>query len=223
MTTTVTTPKAPFLRVRTRLTPRRLAISVGASSAVIAVSSAIAWNGRVSEWEAEPLRWIVRWPDWLEPALLALQQVGVLLTPVIVGAFVGWRTKRWRHFLAFSLVLPLKLFIEKAVIKQLVDRERPFSSLGADIEVRGPQLAGLSFPSGHVTTAVATAILLTAFLPRKWRPVPIAWAGVVAVARMYLGEHNLLDVVAGAAVGTLFATVIWWTMLNGDAPEARGS
>ena len=59
-----------------------------------------------------------------------------------------------------------------------------------------------------------TAILVAAFLPRKWRPVPIVWAFVVAVARLYYGEHNVLDVVAGAALGTMFASVLWFVFLN---------
>jgi membrane-associated phospholipid phosphatase len=29
-----------------------------------------------------------------------------------------------------------------------------------------------------------------------------------------MGEHNLLDVIAGAAVGSIFATVLWFAVLN---------
>ena len=62
-------------------------------------------------------------------------------------------------------------------------------------------------------------MLLTAFVPPKWRIVPIGWAVVVAIARMYYGEHNLLDVVAGAALGTAFATVLWFVFLNREVAE----
>jgi membrane-associated phospholipid phosphatase len=37
---------------------------------------------------------------------------------------------------------------------------------------------------------------------------------VVGVARLYFGEHNVLDVVAGVAMGTMFATIIWFAILN---------
>lgn len=219
MTTTAATPHTPFLAVRTRIEPRSVATIVAASILIVVGASMVASDGGVPDWEAEPLRWIVGWPDWLEPGMWFFQQVGVVLAPIVAGLVVVWFTRRWQHFVAFALILPLKLGIEKAVVKQLVDRERPFVSLGPDIEVRGPQLAGLSFPSGHTTTAVAVAVLLSALLPRKWRPLPILWALIVAIARLYFGEHNLLDVVAGAALGTAFASVLWMVFLNRDAPD----
>ena len=73
--------------------------------------------------------------------------------------------------------MPLKLILEKAVLKQLIERERPFVTVGPDITVRGPAFEGLSFPSGHTTTAFAFAILVAAFLPRRWRPLPSGLGG----------------------------------------------
>jgi membrane-associated phospholipid phosphatase len=67
-----------------------------------------------------------------------------------------------------------------------------------------------SFPSGHVAASVAVygslALLLTAHFRAIWVRVPI-WtiAGAiplaVAWARMYRGEHHLIDVVAGMLMG----------------------
>lgn len=207
--------------VRTQLSGRAVAATVLVAMAVVVASSSVAWNGTVPRWEAEPLRWIVSWPDWLEPGFWVVQQAGVLMAPLVAGLVVVWCTRRWQHLVAFALVLPLKLGVEKAIVKQLVDRERPFVSVGPDLEVRGPQLEGLAFPSGHATTAFATAVLLAALLPPKWRPLPLAWAMAVAVARMYLGEHNVLDVVAGAALGVMFAVLLWWALLDRDAPAGR--
>ncbi|MEL6892172.1 MAG: phosphatase PAP2 family protein [Actinomycetota bacterium] len=214
-----------FFAVRTRVEARTVSAIVATAFVLVVVSSAVAWDGTVPAWEAAPLRWIVGWPDHLEPIMWVIQQVGVLMAPVIVGAIVAWRTRRAWHLLPFVLILPLKLSIEKAIIKQLVDRDRPFTSLGPDIEVRGPQLAGLSFPSGHATTATATAVLLVAFLPRTWRPIPIVWAFGVSVARLYYGEHNVLDVAAGTALGLAFAVVLWFSLLNREveAPPQQGA
>ena len=209
----------PFLAVRTRLAPSTVAAVVVAAGIIVVASSAVAWDGTVPGWEAEVLRWINGWPDWLKPAMWLLQQVGVFMAPVVAGLIVVSFTRRWQHLVPFVLVLPLKLGLEKAVVKQLVERQRPFTSIGPEINVRGPAFAGPSFPSGHGTTAFALAVLLTAFLPPKWRFIPVTWAVVVVVARMYYGEHNLLDVVAGAALGTAFATVLWFVFLNREAPE----
>ncbi len=203
-----------FLVVCHTVSRRRLAITVLVTLAAIVASSLIAWDGNVAGWERSVLEFINGWPDFLEPAFWALQQPGVLFAPVIVGLVVFSQTRQWQHFAAFAAILPLKLGIEKGLVKQLVQRERPFVSTGEWVNVRGPAFEGLSFPSGHTTTAFATAILLSAFLPKRWRPVPIIWATIVGIARIYYGEHNALDIVAGAALGTLFATGLWFIFLN---------
>lgn len=216
------TPTAtPFFAVRTRLEARTVALIVATSAIIVVAGSAVAWDGTVPEWEARPLRWINDWPDWFEPLMWALQQVGVFMAPVIAGLIIVSFTRRWQHLVPFVLVLPAKLGIEKAIVKQLVERERPFTSLGPEIHVRGPAFSGLSFPSGHSTTAFALAVLVTAFVPVKWRPVPILWAVIVGTARLYYGEHNVLDVVVGAALGIAFASILWAVFLNREAPKAH--
>lgn len=203
--------------------PRQHLIAVVAvTTLVVIVSSLIAWDGDVPGWERSILEFVNGWPDWFKAPMWVIQQVGVLAAPVVAGLVVAVFTRTWQHLIPFVLVLPLKLGIEKGLVKQLIDRERPFVSVGPEINVRGPALEGLSFPSGHATTAFALAILLAAFLPPRWRPVPVIWAVGVAVARLYYGEHNFLDVVAGAALGTLFATVLWFFFLNRFADEECG-
>jgi len=196
------------------LSRRRVVVIVVFALAVVAAGSAIAWDGTVPGWEAAVLKFVNGWPDWLEPIMWVIQQVGVFAAPVVAGVIVVLFTRRWQHLVPFVMVLPLKLGIEKGIVKNLVERERPFVSVGPEIDVRGQAFEGLSFPSGHSTTAFATAILLTAFLPPRWRFVAVTWAAMVAVARMYYGEHNLLDVIAGAAIGSGFAVVLWLAFLN---------
>lgn len=200
--------------VNRRVSSLLLWVIVVVAAAVVVASSAIAWDGDVPGWERDILVFFNDWPDWLEPVMWVLQQAGVLAAPLIAGLIVVWFTREWRHLIPFVLVLPLKLGIEKAIVKQLVERERPYVSVGPEIEVRGPAFEGLSFPSGHSTTAFALFILVSAFVPYRWRFIPLAGAVIVAVARLYYGEHNFLDVVAGGAMGTAFATVLWFAYLN---------
>ena len=196
------------------LSRQRVVIVVLVALAVVVAGSAIAWDGTVPGWEVGVLEFVNGWPDWLEPIMWVIQQVGVFAAPVVAGVIVVLFTRRWQHLVPFVMVLPLKLGIEKGIVKKLVQRERPFVSVGPEINVRGPAFEGLSFPSGHSTTAFATAILLSAFLPPRWRFVAVTWATMVAVARLYYGEHNLLDVVVGAAMGSGFAAVLWFAFLN---------
>lgn len=192
----------------------RLVATIAVAVVLVATSSEVARDGDVPGWERTVLEFVNGWPNWLEPIMWLIQQVGVFMAPVVGGLVVFAFTRRWQHLVPFVLVLPLKLGIEKGIVKRLVERERPFVSVGDEINVRGPAFEGLSFPSGHTTTAFALAILVSAFLRPRWRPIPLIWAAVVAIARLYYGEHNLLDVVAGAALGTAFATVLWFVFLN---------
>jgi len=217
-----------FIRVRGRPTPQHVAIVALTTLAIVVATSWSARNGDVRDVEAEVLLWINGWPDFFEPFMWFVQQAGVLFAPIAVGIVVAIAGRRWTLAIPFALVLPLKLLLEKAVVKTIIQRERPYTSYGEDIDVRGGAVEGLSFPSGHSTTAFATAVLLVAVLPRKWRPIPIVWAALVGIARMYMGEHNFYDVLNGAALGTLFGTILWYLVLadpriGGPRPDESAS
>ena len=201
-------------------------VLIGAA-AVVALSAAIAWDGDVPQWELSILEFFNGWPDSLEPVMWFVQQPGVLFAPVVAGAVIVLMTRRWHYMLPFVLLPVYKLVVEKRFVKPLVDRRRPFTSVGPEINARGSaDLDGTSFPSGHATTAVATGLLIAAFLPPKWRPLPIGWGFAVAIARLYYGEHNTLDVVAGAGLAIFFVTFIHVVLINrwvGDGTVAATS
>lgn len=219
-TETRSQPQQLFV-LRHTISARQTLLVSAVAIAIIVISSLVARNGTVPDWEESVLLFFNGWADWLEPIMWVLQQVGVIGAPIVAAVVVYYVTRRWQHFVAFAAILPMKLVIEKGVVKKLVPRDRPFESVGADINVRGPAFEGLSFPSGHATTVFAVAILLAALLPPRWRLLPVAWAVVVAIARLYYGEHNFLDVVTGAAIGTLFAVVLWYAILNRVGEEPR--
>ena len=145
----------PFA-VRDSISGRQLAVVVSISLAVVIATSVVASNGEVATWEAHALRFFNDWPDWLEPIMWVLQQVGVLAGPLIGGVVIAVVARRREYAVPFVLLMPLKLILEKLVLKQLVERQRPFVTVGPDITVRGPAFEGLSFPSGHTTTAFAS-------------------------------------------------------------------
>jgi membrane-associated phospholipid phosphatase len=184
---------------------RRDLIVLAASLAVFAGCALLVADGRVGPIERAAFHAVNGLPDWLYGPMLVFQYLGVLAMPLLVaaGALV---VRRWRLAAALVLVVLLKLALERAV-KLLVQRERPGTTV-PDAVLRGVHSAGLSFVSGHAIITFAIAGLLGLVLPRRWAVVAFVLATCNAVARVYLGAHNPLDVVGGAAVGLAIAAVL---------------
>ena len=63
-------------------------------------------------------------------------------------------------------------------------------------------------PSGHAVIAMAIWWLVAPYLPRRWQWVVLGVCLMVPIARVYLGAHNPLDVVAGGAAGIVIAALL---------------
>ena len=184
---------------------RRDVVVLVASLAVFAVCARIAADGQVGPIERAAFHAVNGLPDWLYSPMLLFQYLGVLAMPLVV-AVGALAFRRWRLAAALVLVVPLKLALER-VVKLLVERERPGTTV-PDAVLRGVHPAGLSFVSGHAIITFAIAGLLGLVLPRRWAVVAFVLATLNGVARVYLGAHNPLDVVGGAAVGLAIAAVL---------------
>lgn len=183
------------------------ALWVALAGLVLTVAASLgARDGKVSGPERTVFRWINELPGWLRPGMWALQLLGVLATPIVV-AVVVLVLRRWRLALALVLLAPLKLVAERQVLKQLVERQRPGQNEPGAI-LRGVPPAGLSYPSGHAIVAAGIATLLWPYLGRTGRVVVALLALAVGVARIYLGAHNPLDVVAGYGLGLLLGGLL---------------
>lgn len=88
------------------------------------------------------------------------------------------------------------------VVSRLWPRPRPFLNHAAVLLL--PASHDPSFPSDHAAFAFAAAMVL--FLTsRRAGTATLAFAALAALSRVYVGEHYPLDVVAGAAVGSVVA------------------
>ena len=184
---------------------RRDVVVLVAGLAVFAVCAVIAADGRVGPIERAAFHAVNGLPEGLYRPMLLFQYLGVLAMPLVVAAG-ALALRRWRLATALVLVVPLKLALER-LVKLLVQRERPGTTV-PDAVLRGVHPAGLSFVSGHAIITFAIAGLLALVLPRRWAVVAFVLATLNAVARVYLGAHNPLDVVGGAAVGLAIAAAL---------------
>jgi membrane-associated phospholipid phosphatase len=184
---------------------RRDVVVLVASLAVFAVCALIAADGRVGPIERAVFHSVNGLPQGLYQPMLVFQYLGVLAMPLVV-AVGALAFRRWRLAAALVMVVPFKLAAER-VVKLLVQRQRPGTTV-PDAVLRGVHPAGLSFVSGHAIITFAIAGLLGLVLPRRWAVVAFVLATLNAVARVYLGAHNPLDVVGGAAVGLAIAAVL---------------
>ncbi len=69
-------------------------------------------------------------------------------------------------------------------------------------------VGGESFVSGHAVLVAALAGLIAPYLHGRWKVIPWVVVGLVMLTRVYVGAHNPLDVVCGAALGLAVAGLL---------------
>ncbi len=94
-------------------------------------------------------------------------------------------------------------------LKYSIQRKRPFVKY-PDLFHPKAHVGPLSFPSGHTSTAFATATSLTLATKKWYVAVPAyAWASGVAYSRMYLGVHYPSDILGGMVIGIGTGFLVW--------------
>jgi membrane-associated phospholipid phosphatase len=180
------------------------AVTVVAGLAVLALGMVVVRDQSVPDLEEDLFRAINDLPGALYPMLWPFQQLGAILVGP-AAAIVAAVARRYRLALAMILATVAKLSAER-VVKAIVTRRRPGTSIGLDIHLRGDVgVGGESFVSGHAVLVAALAGVVTPYLGGRWRIVPWVVVGLVMLTRVYVGAHNPLDVVCGAALGLAIA------------------
>jgi membrane-associated phospholipid phosphatase len=193
------------------------ALAVVGGLAVLVIGMVIVRDGTVPGWEKSIFHRVNDLPDWLYRPLWPFQQLGALAVGPVV-AIVAALLRRFRLALAVLVATVAKLVLER-VVKAFVSRQRPGTSIGQDVHLRGDVSAvGESFVSGHAVLIAAIAGLVTPYLPGRWKIVPWIVVALVMITRVYVGAHNPLDVVCGAALGLAIAGVI--NLVPGLRPKA---
>lgn len=170
------------------------------------------WAQGVAEPYRAALLWITRWgeSDWI-------------LYPTVIGWLGGWglsllttdRLKRVaREFAAITGFIFVGVGLPSltaTLLKRVFGRGRP-ETWTADAPLSFQPLNWSaydyqSFPSGHSTTAFSLAAVVAFLWPKAFWPA-VLFAVLVALSRVFLGEHYPTDITAGAVLGVLGAYAV---------------
>jgi glycosyltransferase 2 family protein len=167
---------------------------------ILLIGMVVVRNGNVPDWERSVFHAINDLPGALYRPLWPFQQLGALAVGPIV-ALVAAVLRRFRLAAAVLTATVAKLVFER-VVKGMASRQRPGTSIGSDVHLRGDVSAvGESFVSGHAVLVTAIAVLVTPYLTGRWKVVPWVIVALVMITRVYVGAHNPLDVLCGAGLG----------------------
>jgi undecaprenyl-diphosphatase len=142
---------------------------------------------------------------------LVAQRPGILRTLAVILAHSGdswfwllglialWLASStdWKYRAEVMAVGILLTALVVLAIKFIVRRSRPPGEWGGIYRRTDPH----SFPSGHAARAMMLATLGLGLGPAWFGLLLLAWAPLVALARVSMGVHYLSDVIAGFALG----------------------
>ncbi len=140
---------------------------------------------------------------------------GLFLIPILLATpFVNWRAAVLvaASWAGHGLVC---VFAKRLLFPGMA---RPIAVLDASLlhVAEGVRVhAHYSFPSGHTATAfcMATVVMLLA-RHRGWGIALTCLAVGVALSRIYLLQHFMVDVAAGAVIGVAVPLTVWLFLVN---------
>jgi undecaprenyl-diphosphatase len=132
--------------------------------------------------------------------------------------FLHYKRQAWALVVFAILVVAISDQTSVHLFKEVVQRLRPCHdpSLAELVRLPGGHCGGqYGFVSSHASNSFALAVFTGYFLSRKLKrfmTVMLIWATLICYSRVYMGVHYPLDVLAGAAWGSLLAIgMITWS------------
>lgn len=135
----------------------------------------------------------------------------IVLFPFLILFFVKEKKKGLIIFAISFFSILLADGISNA-LKEVVGRERP-CNLFENVHLLVGCSKSFSMPSGHATNAFAFVTPFFLMTRNRMKYIFLFIAVLVALSRIFVGVHYPLDVVAGAAVGSLSALSVTYLFL----------
>lgn len=146
----------------------------------------------------------------LDIFFLIITKAGEIIgASVLFVLIVFFADKKYRVIYPLSVIL---MILISQGLKQFVyaDEHRPNHTYKSLHYIDGLERhSNNSFPSGHTTAAFTYFTLFAlAFNKRYIQVLAPLVAALVGLSRVYLGQHYLHDIVAGAVLGIVIATIV---------------
>jgi len=118
-----------------------------------------------------------------------------------LALFLMFQGERDRRYVLIGLGITIINVIIYTLIKLYFKRQRP---IPFPMPLRSRMLERYSFPSGHSSASFGVALMVAHFYPILWAQIGVYLvAAFIGLSRIYVREHYLSDVIAGAILGTL--------------------
>jgi membrane-associated phospholipid phosphatase len=133
-----------------------------------------------------------------------------IILPVLILLFFSLRHAVFLTTAYFSTGIVTQI-LKRVFFDDALRPSKLLEELGTLRLVDGVEiLSGLSFPSGHATSAFAMFTCLALIIQNRYiKLLCFIMATVVAFSRVYLSQHFLIDITAGSLIGTLGALLIY--------------
>jgi membrane-associated phospholipid phosphatase len=154
-------------------------------------------------------------------AVFASRYLVFLFIPVIAGlGYVRKKLVPLKQSLYDAGWSALAALIVANTIGQMVGRLRPYEASAEILRLIPPPLTAHAFPSGHTAVAFACAAALTYGRP-GWGLVALAGATAVGLGRIFVGVHYPSDVIVGAALGIVCASIVRLIRVSNATKKAK--
>jgi membrane-associated phospholipid phosphatase len=143
-------------------------------------------------------------PNWDKTMKITSASIypAMVITPgsLFLSGYVNNDKVMMRNGVKTGVAIGLNVLLTSG-LKYAINRPRPYVQYPGDI-VKRTDAGKYSFPSGHTSTAFATATALTLSTKKWYVGVPAyAYACAVGYSRMRLGVHFPSDVLGGMVIG----------------------
>ena len=132
----------------------------------------------------------------------------IIITYIISLALLLWKgNKQLRWMVLFSIII--LVFCDQSAstfIKKWICRPRPCAIM-AEINLLVGCGAGWSMPSSHAVNVFGQAFFFS-FFYKKYAGLLFLYAFLVAISRVFVGVHYPADIITGALLGGIIASVM---------------